>query len=319
MVPRLCKNMPAKQLRSFCFTWNNYTEEDLEKVRNYKVMCRYLVFGLETGESGTPHIQGYCQLINRVAFNTLKKLFPKMHIEETRGTPEEASTYCKKDGVIEEFGELGTTAKGADKGGAAEKARWQNVIEMAKKGDLDAIAESDPSAYLRMYGTLRQIAKDHLPKVDDLPTTTGLWIYGPSGVGKSRSVRQIMAARNTPIYDKPINKWWDGYSNEPCVLIDDFDKTHAVLGHYLKRWGDHYAFTCEIKGGALRIRPKIVIVTSQYSIEQIWEDHETRDAIKRRFKVQYLDNIETALVWREGELKDAIEFNNEHNLELANP
>jgi len=308
--------MPAKQVRSFCFTLNNYSEEDIVKVRAFSAKCRYLVFGLEVGESGTPHIQGYAQLINRIAFNTLKKLFPTMHIEETRGTPEEAATYCKKDGVIEEFGELATVAKG----GKDEKARWLSVIELAKKGDLDAIAESDPSAYLRMYGTLRQIAKDHLPKVDDLPETTGMWIYGPSGVGKSRGIREVARNKDLPLYDKPINKWWDGYNNEPVVLIDDFDKTHHVLGHYLKRWGDHYAFTCEIKGGALRIRPKLVVVTSQYPIEAIWEDVETRDAIKRRFKVIYLDNIETALQWRTNDLPRHVEFNNEHNLEaLANP
>lgn len=314
--------MPAKQLRSFVFTLNNYEDADVNFLRDFASKCRYLVFGYEVGDSGTPHLQGYAQLINRIAFTKLHKLMPKAHLEETRGTPLEASTYCKKDGAIEEFGELSTVesggkhgAKGGEAGGEAEKERWRSVIKDAKEGNLDAIAERDPQAYLRMYTTLRQIAKDHLPQVDDLPNTTGFWVYGPSGVGKSRGIRDVFTAKGLAIYDKPLNKWWDGYQGEPVVVLDDFDPDHKVLRHHLKRWGDHYSFPAECKGSAMRIRPSIVVVTSQYSIEQIFDDEPTREALKRRYKVLYLDSVETALKWREEELAIPVVFHNEHNLE----
>jgi len=314
--------MPPKQLRSFVFTLNNYTEADVDFLRNYASQCRYLVFGYEVGESGTPHLQGYAQLINKVAFGKLHKLFPRAHVEQTKGTPTEAAVYCKKDGKIEEFGTLMTVESGGGAGhlggkvgGEAEQARWRNVIKLAKEGNLDEIAEQDPKAYLRMYSTLRLIAKDHLPKVDDLPNTTGFWIYGPSGVGKSRGVRTVFASKGLAIYDKPLNKWWDGYQGEPVVLLDDFDPDHKVLKHYLKRWGDHYSFPAEIKGGSLRIRPSIVVVTSQYSIEQTWEDEQTREALKRRYSVLYLDSVATALAWTDKEVSIPVVFHNEHNLE----
>jgi hypothetical protein len=117
--------------------------------------------------------------------------------------------------------------------------------------------------------------------VADLNGPCGLWIFGLAGAGKSRSVRQ-----QVPDYF-PKNKsiWWDGYRDQPVIVIDDIDKFHVKLGAYLKEWADSYAFVAEIKGASRQIRPQRIIVTSQYTIEQIWDDQETREALLRRFVV----------------------------------
>jgi hypothetical protein len=127
---------------------------------------------------------------------------------------------------------------------------------------------------------MKQMAKDHMKAPEPHPHLEGEWHVGPSGTGKSRGVRE----KYPGAYYKMCNKWWDGYQGEETVVIEDIDKVHSVLGHHLKIWGDHGAFLAETKGGAMMIRPKRIVVTSNYEIEEIWQDRETIEPIMRRYK-----------------------------------
>ena len=114
------------------------------------------------------------------------------------------------------------------------------------------------------------------------------WLYGPSGIGKSRLVRDSF----NEIYEKSNNIWWDGYNNEKIVLIDDFDKTCIKLSYYLKIWGDNYRFNGEIKGSIIQPIYEKLIITSNYNIETLFyneenPDNELIDALKRRYEEIY--------------------------------
>lgn len=89
----------------YVFTLNNYVDADLQRLRDLAASCRYLVFGREVGESGTPHLQGFVIFGTSVRFNRAKRsLGDRCHIEPARGSSRQASDYCKKDGDYEEFG-----------------------------------------------------------------------------------------------------------------------------------------------------------------------------------------------------------------------
>lgn len=133
---------------------------------------------------------------------------------------------------------------------------------------------------VRCKRSIHEIAKDHLRLPASMSTTAGEWFHGKSGTGKSKTARDLYPGA----YLKLCNKWWDGYQGEEVVIIDDFDISHSVLGHHLKIWGDHYPFLAEVKGGAIAIRPKKIIVTSNYSIEEIWMNSpQTSEPILRRY------------------------------------
>lgn len=85
--------------RRWCFTWNNYTEENVDTLtRIFQLKKWKNVIGRETGESGTPHLQGYIEAKNAIRFETLKKLFPKVHWEKAKGSADDNLAYCTKEG-----------------------------------------------------------------------------------------------------------------------------------------------------------------------------------------------------------------------------
>jgi len=262
--------------RSYVFTYNNppFAPTDNNSLVAWlnQFQCKYAIAGHEVAPlTGTPHLQGYLQFKNPRGFAAVRKLLPGCHIEPAKGTPLQSRTYCSKEGNFAEVGDIPQDS------GDREKQRWDDARQMAKEGKFDAIPSD---IYIRYLGNLHRIFRETLPPVDPLPNTCGLWLLGATGSGKSRGVR----AHFPLLYPKPMNKWWDGYQDHDHVLLDDVDHNQSAwLGNFLKIWADHYPFIAEKKGGSMLIRPKHLIVTSQYTIEEIFSDVELRAALNRRF------------------------------------
>lgn len=88
--------MAQSQRLNWTFTINNYVNEDGEEETMDDTICTYLIEAHEVGESGTPHIQGYCQLKVPMRLNQLKQVCPLAHFEVARGTPYQNFLYCAK-------------------------------------------------------------------------------------------------------------------------------------------------------------------------------------------------------------------------------
>jgi len=277
----------ATRNRHYTFTLNNYTDENETFLSTLDV--HYIVFGYEFApDTGTPHLQGFCTFHSAKSFAAAKKFFgiKEMHLEPAR-SPAKAAAYCKKDGVFFESGDPPN-----DRSASGERGieRWDNIRRLASVGDFDAIPSDVFVRYPRNIQLVRALSLNAQcpPEREHLEN---YWLHGSTGTGKSRSVRDFARRHSLGLYLKEGNKWWDGYNGEPVVLLEEFGPEHvALLGGLLKVWADHYPFRCEIKGGSLQIRPRIIIVTSNFSMETVFSMNGVLEPMIRRFTRLDFDN-----------------------------
>lgn len=270
----------ATRSRNWCFTLNNYGVDDVGTIG--AMAHRYCIIGREVGENGTPHLQGFMCFKNQRKFDQVQKLFKplKPHIERARGDIDSNIIYCSKEGDVMEFG---TRPASAIEKGVLERARWVDAWDMAKAGRFETIDPRISIPYIRNLEHLYNRSRAAEP-LADLDILEHEWHWGVTGAGKSFGVR-----RDNPVfYLKPLNKWWDGYDHEDVVLIEEVDPSHAMkFGAMLKTWCDHYPFRAEVKSSTIYIRPRKIIITSNYPIKVVFPDAMMHEPLLRRFKVHH--------------------------------
>lgn len=261
--------------RNYVFTLNNYQAKPDMKGHLDSLVCRYMKYGKEVGEEGTPHLQGLVVFNSPTSLSSAIKKLPGCHVEVMKSLVGSLE-YVGKDGDVTERGERPMLPK---EKGEKGKEFYDNVLELARS---DRIDEIDSETQLRFGLALRRERDEagQKRKFEDTEEKM-LWYCGPTGSGKSRKAR----TDHPDAYLKMCNKWWDHYQDQETVLIEDLDVKHDIMGHHLKIWADRYPFLAEYKGGAKKIRPTRIIVTSNYHPRDIWPLEATLGPIMRRFEI----------------------------------
>lgn len=267
--------------RAFKFVYTIFTETTEEFLQSLE--CKYLIYSFELGETGRPHYDGYVVFSNPRSFKAVLSDFSRhgsVHLQQAKGDFQSNFNYTTKEN--RGYFEKGQRPLTPQYGGDMQREFWQQQWEYAKQGDLESI---DPRVRFTHYNTINRIRQDYaaIPASLDTEDTYGLWLYGPPRTGKSHYARM-----NYPdAYIKDINKWWCNYKGEEYVIIDELAPKHReFMTDFLKKWVDKWTFTAEFKGGRKIIRPKLIIVTSNYSIEDCFFGASEVDieAIKSRFR-----------------------------------
>lgn len=90
-------NTKTIRSRAWCFTINNYSDDDLTFLEDLKSDLEDYAWQSEVGEKGTPHIQGCMKFKNARTFNALKKKHNTWHLEVPRKPWIAQKRYCQKD------------------------------------------------------------------------------------------------------------------------------------------------------------------------------------------------------------------------------
>lgn len=275
----MSKKSNDRKMRNVCFTWNNHPADYADQLTKLPSHS-YIVYGVEIGTSGTPHIQGYVEFTEQVRFSTLKKRLPKLHIEARKGTPLQAADYCKKDNTdIFEEGTISQQGKRND---------MDAVREELKTGNLRSIVQTATSTQSVRFAEI--YLKYHEKQRHFKPTVT--WLFGAAGTGKTR--RAVDDAKAKGFADDihtqtESTKWWDGYDGHNVVIMDDVRDNFCSYVRMLNLL-DRYPCRIECKGGSRQLLAQHMYVTSNVSPDLLWANTEEKLQLLRR-----IDNIEEIL------------------------
>lgn len=188
--------------RNWCFTLNNYDADD------ERVLCElgssgrvvYLVFGRELGATGTRHLQGYVRFPNAKVLASVKSLVStRGHYEIARGTPLQASTYCKKDGDFEEFGQ--PPVGGGKRSDLDEFIIWVKSLE--HRPPQAELVVRFPSLWLRSGARLWDIIDANIAKPSLIPETVDLRAWQ----------EDLISALEEPVSDRNVDFFVDPVGN----------------------------------------------------------------------------------------------------------
>jgi len=185
----------------------------------------------------------------------VKKLLPEgAHIEKARGSPHQASVYCRKEAVLFESGECPEQGKRKDLDVAREM--------VATAHNLRQIIEC-VSSYQGIRGA-ELLMKYHEPSRTWQPEVR--WFFGPTGSGKTRTA---FAAATDPWVSGRDLRWWEGYDAHEDVILDDFRGDFCPF-HELLRILDRYPYRIECKGGSRQLLAKRIWITSPFPPERAY-------------------------------------------------
>lgn len=238
--------------RRFQLTFNNpkehdYSHEKIKSLLEAGGKIGYWCMGDEIGTQETYHTHLYVEFVNPTMIKTVQKRFYGAHIEvATWGTGEQNRAYVRKEGeqynkqtdghysyvdrngklhegvnyadTFEEYGEMSSGGRGH-----GDRNDMRLLYAMIEDGLDNATILSSHPEYLRDITTIDRVRQTILEKKyrSEFRILDVTYIYGPTGCGKSRSVREqhgYEQCYNTSDYKHPF----DGYRQQPVLIFDEF-------------------------------------------------------------------------------------------------
>lgn len=228
--------------RTWCFTWNNYSEIDVQYLV-VKLSSEQYLFGEEIGTNGTPHLQGVVKFKNARSFKQCRKIFKNNHVEKCNNW-NASLNYCSKDGKT-----------------------YSNISGK----------ESRNERLLKKFEgvTWRDWQKRLIEEITPTPNDrTVIWVVDKKGnSGKSFLSKYLFLKYNAIIADgkkdnvfNQVKNWIDTHnsSEDPKIVILDVPRHNADYINYgvLEQLKNGLIYSGKYEGGACAFESPHVIVFS---------------------------------------------------------
>lgn len=160
---------------------------------------------------GLKHCHVVLEDTKNLRFSAVKKAFPSMHIEPTKGSKEQAEDYINKRGKWEEKGEkiVATARYGEIKGAQGQRRDFDAIDDLLLQGMNPSQIMEQSFAFRRFDKMIRQAYFDK--RMRETPVKRDVSVYwhcGEAGSGK------------TYVFVKLCQK----YGEDSVYLLNDYDK-----------------------------------------------------------------------------------------------
>ena len=229
------------QSRKWQVTINNpadkgYSHDKLKEIVSNMKSVIYWCMADEVGDNGTYHTHVYLHGRGGIRFSTIKKNFDGAHFEMAKGTAQENMEYVAKSGkwkndkkadtsipnTFEEFGEMPVERQG-------KRNDIDDLYCMIKDGMSDyEILEQMPESMINLdkLDKVRQLLRYEQFK-NDFRNLDVVYLYGDSGVGKTRSIMEKYGYSNVfrvTDYAHPF----DNYRGQDVIVFEEFRSSFPI-------------------------------------------------------------------------------------------
>lgn len=254
----------TQQVHAWCFTINNYNDDDEKSVMKLADFASYVVCGKEIGEQcQTPHLQGYVYMIKKASRKAMSRVLKRARLTPSKGSDFDNFGYSQKENLWFLHGTPPCQGKRRDLEEAREMTTMREVVTTA----------SNYQAIRMMEKRLEYCEKkrDFMPKI--------IWLYGATGTGKTLCA--------TTAYDdvhvQSSFKWWQGYDSHDVVVLDDIRSDFCKFSEMLRLF-DRTPYVVEVKGSSRQLRARVMYVTSSLPPWDFYQTVEDKMQLYRRIR-----------------------------------
>lgn len=161
-------------------------------------------------------------------FSAVKKAFPSMHIEPTKGNKEQAEDYINKRGKWEEKGEqiISTARYGEIKGAQGQRRDFEIIEDLIFQGLTPNEIFNQSFSFRRYDKYVKQAYYDkRVKETPVLRPVTVYWHVGESGSGKTYTYVQLCeqyGENNVYLLNDYDKGGFDNYNGQKILCMDEF-------------------------------------------------------------------------------------------------